>query len=624
MKESLLLLTVVWSLCFLSGCGTSSPPPPTLSISTTSLSDGTVGASYAQTIEATGGVAPFNWSLSSGSLPNNLTLAPSTSNSATISGTPGTTQANVTFTLKVTDAGKQSATQSFTVTIKSTVAQTQSGAVQGVVVGDELAFRGIPYAAPPVGELRWKPPQPPNSWTGVRDASSFANFCMQVDFNNQIAGSEDCLYLNIFLASQAAHNQQQPVMVFIHGGGNRQGNTQHPAFLDAPPLATQGVIVVTVEYRLGLLGFFTHPLLDAEGGGSSGNYGLMDQIAALNWVHQNIAAFGGDPARVMLFGQSAGSYDVEALLTSPPAKGLFSSAGMESATLVHGQILALSDLETYDAPLVASLSCDTTTDVLACLRAVPAGTVNSYEFTIPTIPGPPVSRSLAIEPRVLPADPFDVLQKNGSPVPLLIGSTSMEESGNSTQEDPLATPPLDEAGYETAVHNLFDPILAGAGNQVLALYPSSAYVAPVYAWIAVNTDYYDTTTTRSLARAAAGANRPAVWRYIYTHAFENDPSLTPYGAFHTAELPFVFGDPAHTSWGPHTPTDAETAFAGKMMGYWSQFAKTGNPNASGSTPWPRYDASTDAMLQLDDTPTTLIVINGYHNTQCDYFTTLLP
>jgi para-nitrobenzyl esterase len=216
-------------------------------------------------------------------------------------------------------------------------------------------------------------------------------------------------------------------------------------------------------------------------------------------------------------------------------------------------------------------------------------------------------------------EPFDALQQHGSPVPLLIGSTSQEESGNTPQEDPLVIPPLDNAGYATAVHNLFDPVLAGAGNQVLVLYPSSSYAAPVYAWIAVNTDYYDTILTRSLARAVAGANRPAVWGYIYTHAYENDPGLTPYGAFHTAELPFVFGNPTQTYSGPHTPTSAELTFAGQMMGYWSQFAKTGNPNVPGSTLWPRYDPATDAMVQLDDAQTAL---NGYHNPQCDYFLTL--
>ena len=621
MKNLQWLSTAICSLPLIAGCGGGSapPPPPTLSIATATLSDGTQGAAYVQAVEASGGVAPFNWSVSSGSLPNNLMLAPSTSNSVAISGTPGTAQASVTFTIQVADSSKQTATQTFTVSIKGTVAQTQSGAVQGIVAGNELAFRGIPYAAPPVGNLRWKPPQPPISWPGVRDASTFGNPCIQANGQGQISGAEDCLFLNIFVSSQTPHGQTQPVMVFIHGGGNRTGSTQWPPFFDTPPLAQQGVIVVTIEYRLGLLGFFANPLLTAEGGGSSGNYGLMDQIAALAWVQQNIAAFGGDPTHVMVFGQSAGGFDIEAFLTSPLARGLFSAAAIESGSLVHGQILTLADFETLDAPLVSSVGCNTAPDVLACLRVVPAGTVNSYDFTIPNIPGALAARSIIVEPHVVPVEPFDALQQHGSPVPLLIGSTSQEESGNTPQEDPLVTPPLDNTGYQTAVHNLFDPVLAGAGNQVLALYPSTSYAAPVYAWIAVNSDYYDTTETRSLARAAAGANRPAVWRYIYTHAYENDPSLTPYGAFHTAELPFVFGNPTQTYNGPHTPTSAELTFAGQMMSYWSQFAKTGNPNVPGSTLWLRYDPATDAMLQLDDTQTAL---NGYNNPQCDYFLTL--
>lgn len=621
MKNALWLLLAACSLGFLAGCGGGStpPPPPTLAISTTSLSDGTLGASYVQTIAATGGVAPFQWSVSSGSLPTGLGLQPSMNNSVTISGTPGTAQTNVMFMIQVTDASKQSSSQPFAVSIKGTVAQTQSGAVQGVVGGNELVFRGIPYAAPPVGNLRWKPPQPAVSWSGVRDASSFGNRCIQDDGNGQFTGAEDCLFLNIYISAQTPHGQPQPVMVFIHGGGNRTGGTDWPPFFDVPPLATQGVMVVTIEYRLGLLGFFVNPLLTAEGGGSSGNYGLMDQIAALTWVQQNIPAFGGDPTHVMVFGQSAGSFDIEALLTSPMAHGLFFAAGMESASLVHGQVLTLADFETLDAPLVSSLGCNTAADVLACLRAAPAATVNSYDFTIPNIPGGNAARSLIVEPRVVPVEPFDYLRQNGSPVPLLIGSTSMEESGNTPQEDPLATPPLDVAGYQAAVHALFDPILAGAGNQVLALYPAASYSAPVYAWIDVNTDYYDTASTRSMARAVAGPNRPPVWRYIYTHAYENDPSLTPYGAFHTAELPFVFGNPTQTYSGPHTPTAAELTFATQMMGYWSRFAITGNPNVSGSTVWPRYDPATEAMLQLDDTQT---VLNGYHNPQCDYFLTL--
>ena len=609
----------------MTGCGSSSspPPPPILSIATLSLSDGTSGASYTQTIQATGGVAPFSWSVSSGVLPHLLALGPSSTNVATISGTPDAVQTNVAFTIQVTDGSGQMAKQPFAVTIKSTVAQTQSGAVQGVVAGDLLAFRGIPYAAPPVGNLRWKPPQPPLSWMGTRDASAFGNVCPQLNGNNQYVGIEDCLFLNIFISSQVPHNQQQPVMVYIHGGGNRQGNTHQP-FQDAPPLATEGVIVVTVEYRLGLLGFLVHPLLDAEGGGSSGNYGVLDQIAALTWVHQNIAAFGGDPAHVMVFGQSAGSFDVEALLASPLAQGLFSAAGMESGSLLHGQILALADLETLDAPLVPLLGCDKAADVLACLRAVPPVNFVNHQSAIPYLPSGLISRSLAIEPHVLPVDPFDVLQQNGSPVPLLIGSTREEESGATALDDPTASPPLTEVQYEAAVHAEFDAILAGAGNQVLSLYKTVDYGGPVYALIAAESDVFDITPVRNLARASAGANRPPVWRYLYIHRYENDPILNASLAFHTAELPFVFGSPQLIFGGPYTPSPAETTFAGQMMGYWSRFAKTGDPNGSGATSWPRYDATTDALLQLDDMPTTLSAINGYHNTQCDYFTTLLP
>jgi para-nitrobenzyl esterase len=558
--------------------------------------------------------------VSAGSLPHGLSLGSSSSNAATISGTPDTVQTGVNFTIRVTDTQGQSAAQPFSVSIKSMVAQTQSGAVQGVVEGNELVFRGIPYAAPPVGNLRWQPPKPPLKWTGTRDASPFGNVCPQLDGNNQPIGTEDCLFLNIFTSSQPTHGQQQPVMVFIHGGSNRQGNTHSP-FLNAPPLATQGVIVVTIEYRLGMLGFFVNPLLTAEGGGSSGNYGVMDQIAALTWVQRNITAFGGDPAHVMVFGQSAGSYDVQVLLVSPLAQGLFSVAGMESGSLFHGQALTLAALEPLEAPLVSLLGCDKAADVLACLRAAPAANVVNNESGIPNIPGGQVSRTLAIEPRVLPLDPFDALQQNGSPVPLLIGSTREEASGGSASDDPTATPPLDEAGYKAALHAEFDPLGGGVFNQVLSRYPETDYDAPVYALIAVDSDYQGICPDRNVGRAAVRADGPPVWRYLYTHRYENDPTLKTLRAFHTAELPFVFGSPQLILGGPYTPSAAELTFAGQMMGYWSRFAKTGDPNGAGATPWPHYDPATDAMLQLDEKQ---MVVDGYHNSQCDYLLTLLP
>jgi para-nitrobenzyl esterase len=598
---------LVAGLLMTAGCGGGSRHLQGLSIITTSLPDGTIGSAYSQTIQATGGVAPFTWSVTSGALPHNLALPGSAGNSVTISGTPDRVQSSVAFTIQVADANGQSGKQPFTVNIQSspTIAVTQSGAVQGVVEGNILAFRGIPYAAPPVGTLRWRPPTAPAMWNGIRDASAFGNLCPQLDSNNQPAGNEDCLVLNVFIG-QPAQAQKQPVMVFFHGGGNIQGGTHgHP--FDTPPLATKGAIVVTAEYRLGILGFFASSLLTAEDGVSSGNYALLDQIAALTWVQQNIAAFGGDTTHVMAFGQSAGSIDVQVLLASPLAKGLFSAAGMESNAGLHG-LLTLAQLETLNQPVVSSLGCGAAADALVCLRAVPVNTILSVQSAAPI--------HFAIQTPALPLDPFDVLQQHGSPVPLLIGSTREEAAGFGDDPTIVLTP----AQYATVVHSEFDSFSIAVADQVLALYPAGAYDTPAYALIAVDSDFAITFPTRQLARAAAGANRPPVWRYLFVHRFENDVALNAFRAFHRAELFFVFGNlqtaPVPTG---YTPTPAELTLADQLMGYWTNFAATGDPNGSGLTQWPRYDATSDNMLQLDDVQT---VINGYHNAECDYFATL--
>lgn len=219
------------------------------------------------------------------------------------------------------------------------------------------------------------------------------------------------------------------------------------------------MIVVTVQYRLGLLGFLAHPLLTAEGQGSSGNYGLMDLIAALKWVHNNIAEFGGDPAKVMIFGESAGSENVQALLASPAAAGLFWAAGMESYVLKGDQIgTRVDDAYPWYAGLESAVNCDTAADVVACLRAVPADTL------VQTSLNSTATGWVNIEPSVLPEDPFNKLQRLGSPVPLLIGSNSDEWAFNT-----LLGSPLDAAGYATSVHTLFDPLAAGAGDTILSL-----------------------------------------------------------------------------------------------------------------------------------------------------------
>jgi para-nitrobenzyl esterase len=608
---------LVAGLVMTAGCGGGSTPPQGPSIVTTFLPDGTIGSSYSQTIQATGGVAPFTWSVTSGALPHSLALPGSTGNSVTISGTPDRVQSSVAFTIQVADANGQFAKQPYTVNIQSTatIAVTQSGAVQGVVEGNFLAFRGIPYVAPPVGNLRWRPPADPASWQGIRNATSFGNRCPQTDFNNGVQGDEDCLTLNIYATNPPA-NSKQPVMVFFHGGANILGSAQDYPWDLVPPLAGHGVIVVTAQYRLGLLGFLAHPLLTAEAGGSSGNYGLMDMIAALRWVHNNIAAFGGDPARVMMFGQSAGSLNVQALLASPPAQGLFASAGMESTALT-GNLLGTGVADAY--PLYAKFAplvhCDTATDVLACLRALSANTIVLTEL----LPGQFPFITYNLEPNVLPEDPFNKLQRLGSPVPLLIGSNSDEQS-----QSEVFTPPLDATGYAAAIHAQFDPVKAGAGNKILSLYPASFDTTPNYSHIDVETDYIITWETRNLARAAAtGAQRPAVWRYLFTHRYENDASLNALRAFHTAELNFVSGNFHLVSYAgvPYTPSAAEVTLSSEIMDYWARFAATGDPNdpTGAAIRWFPYDGG-ENILRLDDTISNLP--GGYRNTQCDFLSTL--
>ena len=492
----------------------------------------------------------------------------------------------------------------------ATVVCTQSGQVQGAIEGNLRAFRGIPFAAPPVGDLRWRPPAPPAKWQGLRNATAFGNICPQTDHGSTPLGNEDCLTLNVY-AINPPTSSPQPVMVFIHGGGEIFGSAQQAPWTLPPPLAGHGVIVVTVQYRLGLLGFLAHPLLTAESPqGSSGNYVLMDQIAALKWVRDNIAEFGGDPTRVMIFGESAGSVNVQALLASPAAAGLFSAAGMESGVFKGGLIgTSVEYAYPWYADVESAVNCATAADVLACLRAVPADTLvltraNSYD-----------TGWVNIEPIVLPEDPFLKLQRLGSPVPLLIGSNSDEQA--LAYETAAA---IDSASYAATVHSQFDVFAPGAGDTLLSLYPATDYTNPNYALSALLTDAYFTCKTRNLARAASGAPGAGVWRYLFTHRYENDALLNSVGAFHSAELPFVSGNLSTLTVPiPYSPSDAEIALANEMMDYWARFAATGDPNGSGAVQWLPYDAG-ENILQLDDTIVTLA--GGYRNAQCDFLSSL--
>jgi len=498
----------------------------------------------------------------------------------------------------------------------ATVICTQYGQLQGAVEGAYRAFRGIPFAAPPVGDLRWRPPAPPVGWQGVRNATAFGNRCPQVDRSGVPLGDEDCLTLNVYAANPPA-NSKQPVIVLIHGGGNRAGSAQDAPWNDVPPLAGHGVIVVTVQYRLGLLGWLVHPLLTAESPQvSSGNYALMDLIAALKWVHDNIAEFGGDSARVMIVGHSAGSVNVEAVLASPAAAGLFSAAGMESGVLKGGLIgTSIDNAYRWYADVPAAVGCDTAADVLACLRAVPAATL------VQSGPNSADTGWVNVDPIVLPEDPALKLQRLGSPVPLIIGSNSDEEAFDNT----VFLPALDASGYAAKIHTQFDALAAGAGDTILSLYPAADYTNPNYALSAVETDLYFTRNTRNFARDVSGAQRPQVWRYLFTHRYENpapqDGFLTAARAFHGAETFFITGNfqTLGTSV-TYSPSAAEITLANDMMGYWVRLAATGDPNGSGAAQWLPYDVASEDILLLDDNIVTLA--GGYRNAQCDFLTTL--
>jgi para-nitrobenzyl esterase len=608
------MLAIVLLMVAGCGAGSRSAPSPGPSIITTSLPDGMIGAPYSQRIEAVDGLAPYRWSVISGALPHNLAVPATGGNPTTLSGIPDRVQSSVAFTIQVMDANGRFARQSYTVTIQGTptVAVTQSGAVRGVVEGTSLAFRGVPFAAPPVGNLRWRPPVAPPSWQGIRSAATFGNRCPQTDFAGGVLGDEECLSLNIY-AVNPQPIPAQAVMVFFHGGGEVLGSAQDPPWDLVPPLAGHGVIVVTAQYRLGLLGFLAHPLLTAEAAGSSGNYGLMDMIAALRWVRDNIAQFGGDPTRVMIFGQSAGSANVEALLASPAAQGLFAAAGMESGALPSNQLgSSVTDAYPSYAKLAPLVHCDTAPDLLACLRAVPADTIVLSEQDATEFP----NIFYNLEPSVLPEDPFDRLQRLGSPVPLLIGSNSEEQSASE-----VFSPPLGTNGYAALLRAQFDPLRVGAGGVVLSLYPATDYTNPNYAHVAVETDYHYTCETRNLARAASGPGKSRVWRYLYTHRYETDPSVTALRAFHTAELDFVSGNFQRVTYAgvPYTPSAAEITLSDQMMDYWARLARTGDPNGAGAPYWLPYDAN-ENILQLDDGISNLA--GGYRTAQCDYLSIL--
>jgi para-nitrobenzyl esterase len=479
--------------------------------------------------------------------------------------------------------------------------QAPAGTVRGIADGAAREWRGIPYAAPPLGGLRWRPPQPAAKWSGTRDATAFGPICAQPGFDFQtgavvVNGSEDCLYLNVFAPSDAPRGPL-PVMVHLHGGSN----WGFRPYRDASNFVSKGVIVVTVGYRLGVFGFVGHEALSAEGGGTSGEYGLLDQISALKWVKANIAAFGGNPNNVTLFGESAGSFDAAALVVSPLSKGLFQKAALqtEAWSAFYGESILWS--EDMGKDMSFNVGCADASDVLACLRATSTEDLvlsMGFDDVVPRVGGV-----------VLPESVVDLLAN--SSIPLLIGSNT-EEAAHFLGEHIYGDEPYLPAYY---FHNT--SAIAGPqnGDEVRELYPVAAFDTDLWAAVAAFTDAIYTCPMRQVGLTTSGP----VWRYLYTHRLENNPFLNGARAAHFLDEPILWHDPELLEGfgaADYAFTKAENALSETMSRYWTNFAKAGNPNGSGLTAWPAFEPSHERVLRLDN---TIASISDWRVDQCTFY-----
>ncbi|MCI0749266.1 MAG: carboxylesterase family protein [Nevskiales bacterium] len=474
--------------------------------------------------------------------------------------------------------------------------------------GDVRIYKGVPFAAPPVGERRWKPPQPVKPWTGVRNATEYGPGCMQKGlgtFPGPEKTSEDCLYLNVWTPARKS-GDKLPVMVWIFGGGLIFGAG---SLYDAEALARQGVVVVTLNYRLGVFGFLAHPQLSRESPhGVSGNYGLLDQIAALEWVQRNIASFGGDPGRVTIFGESAGAVSVIHLMISPLAKGLFHRAISESfaeATNPHlrESWYGLPSMEENGERLAWKLVGDQTTDPVAALRAKSAESLLARTDTMALYGGlrPRFWPILfAVDGWAIPDDP-GVLFEAGKQhaVPLLIGFNANEVAVQMRKTLSAQTAGV----FESWVRGLFPN--KEHSTRVMSTFPIKDTNERVHAARSIMNSASFAAPARSYARDMQRAKTDS-YLYVFTRV---PPGARAYdGAFHALEIPYVFGNPdAYRSTFSLIPDltsdlfdDTDRRLAQSVSAYWAQFARTGNPNVEGLPHWPAYNVKTNPYLELDD------------------------
>lgn len=494
------------------------------------------------------------------------------------------------------------------------IAFTDRGFVKGESTDTTYAFRGIPYAAPPVGDLRWRPPEPAQRWRGVRDATEFAPHCPQLGSPfGDASTTEDCLYLNVYVPKRRPRHfgpYLRPVMVWIHGGALYRGESDT---YDPTRLVEQGVVVVTLNYRLGWLGFLAHPSLTAESSyGGSGNYGILDQQAALRWVQRNIWFFGGDPRNVTVFGESAGGLSVFTHLASPESAGLFDQAIAQSGSYALTQA-SLAQAESSGTGLATAAGCPDQT--ASCLRAL----------SVEALLGAPVGAGFVpnLDNHVLLQTLRDAFTSGDfNRVPVLEG-TNHDEWRLFVAITEVLAGPLSPAGYPAAIAATLRIPLSSANLLAAFVYPLAAYPSPSIALGALGTDAIFACN----GRTAAGLLSQYVPTYAYEFDDPNAPSVFfpplsfPLGAYHAAEIQYLFDTHPPASVPPLDPD--QQALADAMVRYWTRFAKRADPNGFQTPTWPPYDAAGDTYLSL--APAAVQSTTGFGaDHKCDFWVPLLP